>query len=53
MLNDCFSLTIGAMRQIYNGIVTEQQKSYFSQRTFSIISRKYGAFWHIFGFIFF
>lgn len=51
MLNDRFSLTIGAMRHIYNGVVTEQQKTYFSQRTFSIISRKYGTFWHTFGFI--
>lgn len=26
MLNDCFSSTIGAMRHIYNRVVTEQQK---------------------------
>lgn len=26
MLNDRFSLTIGAMRHIYNRVVTEQQK---------------------------
>lgn len=53
MLNDHFRLTIGAMRHIYNRVVTEQQKTYFIQRTFSIISGNYGYFWHTFGFIFF